>query len=213
MATSRFRLLLAAAAAAGLACATPGASAPGAEPLTLTAADGSTSQLDQLRRGHEATVLVFWTATCPCVRRYQERVDALLDAHPASRVRVFGVASNAGESYADVLKEAKARGVRIPILRDDGGRVARALGVQSTPTVVLFDASGAVRFLGWLDNERLPGDPEREAWLERAIQGVLDGGSDFAARSPTYGCTLTRSLFSSEKSPCCTIRGSEGKAP
>jgi len=139
------------------------------------------------------------------VRRYQERVDALLDAYPASRVRVFGIASNAGESFGEVLKEAKKRGVRIPILRDEGGRAAQVLGVGSTPTVVLFDASGAVRFLGWLDNERLPGDPTREAWLERALRGVLDGNDDFAARSPTYGCTLTRSLFRAEQSPCCTI--------
>lgn len=204
MATSRFLLLLAV-AAGGLSCATPGASAPGAEPLPLTAAGGSTSTLDQLRRGHEATVLVFWTTTCPCVRRYQERVDALLDAYPAARVRVVGIASNAGEPFGDVLKEAKARGVRIPILHDEGGRVAQALGVQSTPTVVLFDASGAVRFRGWLDNERLPGHPDREAWLERALRGVLEGGNDFAARSPTYGCALTRSLFSAEKSPCCTV--------
>jgi peroxiredoxin len=204
MATSRFLLLLAV-AALGVGCATPGASAPGAEPLLLTAADGSTTSLDQLRRGGEATVLVFWTASCPCVRRYQERVDALLDAWPATRVRVVGIASNAGESFGDVLKEAKARGVRIPILRDEGGRVAAALGVHSTPTVVLFDASGAVRFLGWLDNERLPGQPDREAWLEAALRGVLDGGNDFPARSPTYGCALTRSLFGSEQRPCCTV--------
>lgn len=205
MAISRYLLLLAAAALVGAGCATTGAPAAGGVSLPLTAADGTTTTLDELRRGHDATVLVFWSATCPCVRRYQERVDGLLDAYPASRVRVVGISSNVGESFAEVLREAKERQVRIPILRDEGGLVAEALGVGSTPTVVLFDASGAVRFLGWVDNERLPGVEGREPWLQRALEGVLEGRSGFSARSPTYGCTITRSLFSKEQGSCCTV--------
>jgi peroxiredoxin len=204
MAISR-KLVLLALAVGAVGCATARSSAPGGEPLRLTAADGSTSSLDELRRGYDATVLVFWSGTCPCVRRYQERVDGLLDAWPATRVRVVGVSSNVGEPFADVLRVAKERQVRIPILRDEGGRVADSLGVHSTPTVVVLDASGAVRFLGWVDNERPPGRPDREPWLDQALQGVLEGKSAFAARTPTYGCAITRSLFSSERSPCCTV--------
>lgn len=204
MVTSRARALLPLALAlAGLGCATARPRAASA-PLVLVGPDRARATLDELRDGHDATVLVFWSGTCPCVRRYQERVDGLLDAYPAARVRVLGVSSNAGEPYADVLRVAEERRVRIPILRDEGGEVARALGVRSTPTVVVLDASGAVRYLGWLDNERLPGDPGREPWLDRALQGVLDG-TPFAARSPTYGCTITRSLFHPEKSPCCAV--------
>jgi hypothetical protein len=199
------KLLLLAAALVGAGCATTGASAPGRAPLPLAAPDGSTTTLDELRRGHDATVLVFWSATCPCVRRYQERVDGLLDAYPPSRVRVVGVSSNAGEPFADVLREAKERQVRIPILRDVGGLVAETLGVTSTPTVVVLDATGAVRFLGWVDNERLPGVEDREPWLELALKGVLDGRGEFSARSPTYGCAITRSLFGKEQGSCCTV--------
>ncbi len=205
MVTSRVPgLVLLIVALAGAGCATA-RSGTAASALTLAGPDGSISTVDDLRGGHAATVLVFWSGTCPCVRRYQERVDALLDAYPAARVRVAGVSSNAGESYADVLRVASERQVRIPILRDEGGAVARALGVQSTPTVVVLDASGAVRYVGWLDNERLPGDPGREPWLDRALQGVLDGKTSFASRSPTYGCTITRSLFHAHRSPCCTV--------
>lgn len=204
MAISRFHLLVAAALASG--CATGRSAGPGAAPLALVAADGAATTLDELRRGHEATVLVFWSGTCPCVRRYQERIDALLDAYPPSRVRVVGVSSNAGESFEEALRVARERQVRIPILRDEGGRVAAALGAQSTPTVAVLDASGAVRYLGWLDNERLPGDPRREPWLDRALHGVLEGEGAFAARSPTYGCTITRSLFGGpEQSSCCAV--------
>jgi peroxiredoxin len=205
MAASRTPLLLAALlAGAGCAGARPPAHAAGA-PLLLAASDGTTRTLDELRSGRDATVLVFWSATCPCVRRYQDRVDALLDRYPAARVRVVGISSNAGETFADVLRVAAERRVRIPILRDEGGRVAEAVGARSTPAVAVLDASGAVRYLGWLDNERLPGDARREPWLERALQGVLDGKSAFAARSPTFGCTITRSLLRPEQSSCCAV--------
>jgi peroxiredoxin len=203
MATSRlFLVLFLALAASGCASRRAVATTAGT-PLTLTRSDGTTTTLEELRRDRDATVLVFWSAGCPCVRRYQERVDALLEAYPASRVRVVGVSSNAAEPYDDVLRVAKERGVRIPILRDEGGRLAEAVGARSTPAVAVIDRAGAVRYLGWLDNERLPGVDGREPWLDRALHGVLDGRTAFAARSPTYGCAITRSLFSPETSPCC----------
>ncbi len=205
MAISRSHLLLAVALTGCAAGRAPGAVPTGAS-LALAAPDGTTSTLDGLLRGHDATVLVFWSASCPCVRRYQDRVDALLDAYPGTRVRVVGVSSNAGEPFQEALRVARERRVRIPLVRDEGGRLAEALGVHTTPTVVVLDSSGSVRYLGWLDNERLPGEAGREAWLDRALRGVLDGKSPFAARSPTFGCTITRTLFHPEQSSCCSAR-------
>jgi hypothetical protein len=173
-------------------------------PLSVLSADGRRVTLDELRAGRDATVLVFWSAGCPCVRRYQERVDALLDAHPRDRVLVMALVSNAGESLADDLKTAVERGVRVPIYRDEGGRVARAMGARSTPTIVVLDRKGEVRFLGWLDNERLPGVEGREPWLEEALAGVLAGRNDFRRKTPTYGCVITRSLSEPQTSPCCS---------
>jgi peroxiredoxin len=178
-------------------------------PLQLRAAEGAEAgpaELTRLTSDRDATVLVFWSGSCPCVRRYQRRVDALLDRYSADRVRVVGVSSNAGESLADVRRVAHERGVRIPLYRDEGGEVARALGVKSTPTIVVIDRRGDVRFLGWLDNEREVGEPGREPWLERALDGVLAGRSDFQARTPTYGCTITRSLFGAPAGACCTTK-------
>ena len=205
MATSRGLAALALAAftaSSGCAAAPPARSEPA--PPSLRAADGATATLTELRAGLDATVIVFWSATCPCVRRYQERVDALIDAYPADRVRVIAVSSNAGESFLDVLRAAKERGVRVPLYRDEGGRLAEALGARSTPTVVVLDAKGTVRFLGWIDNERRPGEPGRDPWLERALGGVLDGKSSFASRSPVYGCRITRSLFDPAPGSCCS---------
>jgi hypothetical protein len=195
-------LVLAALASTG--CASSARSLPdiGHTPLALHSPDGSAVPLDRLWREHKATVLVFWSSECPCVRRYQERVDSLLDRYPAADVRIAGIASNAGESFDDIQRVAQERGIRLPIFRDEGGRVADALGAHSTPTVVILDSHGQVRFRGWIDNERLPGDPKREPWLERAIEGLLEH-RDFASRTPIYGCAISRSLFGASPGHCC----------
>lgn len=208
MATSRNLLALAASALAlgGLAgCAGARPASGAGEPLELVSAEGLAVPLETLRAGKDATVLVFWSGECPCVRRYQERVDALLETWPAERVRVLGVASNAGEPLEDVVRVARERGVRVPVYRDPGGRVAEAVGARSTPTVVVLDREGRTRFSGWLDNERLPGEPGREPWLDRALAGLLES-RPFQAKTPTWGCTITRSLFEKPSgSPCCTV--------
>jgi peroxiredoxin len=188
-------------------CAGPsGAARPALDRLRLTSARGEPVTLEVLTAGRDATVLVFWSAGCPCVRRYQARVDALLDTWPAARVQVLGVSSNAGEPFAEALAAARERGVRLPLYRDEGGAVAEALGARSTPTVVVLDARGQLRFRGWLDNERLAGEAGRQPWLDQALEGLLTGRDDFAARTPVYGCAITTSLFGPAPGGCCTAR-------
>lgn len=169
--------------------------------LEVSGADGSRLALFRTWQDHRATVLVFWSSQCPCVRRYQARIDDLAQRFPT--VRVLGISSNAGETLEGELETARSRGIGIGLWRDEGGAVAEAMGARSTPTVVLVDDRGRIRYRGWIDNERLPGDADREPWLENAIRGVLEGHDDFATRSPVYGCTITRSLFAKSKSTCC----------
>jgi hypothetical protein len=148
-------------------------------------------------------VLIFWSANCPCVRRYQDRVETLLEQYQAKGVAVLGVSSNADETFAEVKRVASARDIRLPIVRDEDGLLAQALGARSTPTVVMLDERGQTRFVGWLDNERTPGEPDREPWLELALQGVLENRSGFATRTPVFGCTIARRLFGATQVHSC----------
>lgn len=188
-----------------LGCATPrGALRGSATALTLIDSRGVPVAVGELMRARTATVFVFWSRSCPCVRRYQRRIEALLERYPATRVRAVGVVSNAGETLVDARRVAAERGVRLPLYGDPDGRLAQALGARSTPTVVVLDRRGAIRFRGWIDNERAPGEGGREPWLERALEALLAGHDRFAARTPTYGCVITRSLFGDGAQRCCT---------
>lgn len=194
----------------GLALALAGCATAPARPtaaVTLRGEAGPVALPELLARA-EATVVVFWSAGCPCVRRYQARVEAL-KARFEGRVAFVAVSANADESLASVSQAARERGVSLPLYRDEGGELARALGARSTPTVLLLRRDGQVLYQGWLDNERQPGEPGREPWLEQALEGFTSG-RPFAARSPTWGCTITRSLG---QSATCHDTTTQGAAP
>jgi len=174
-----------------------------ADEVTLLTSEEKQVPLREIWREHRATVLIFWSANCPCVRRYQDRVEALLEQYQGKGVKVLGVSSNADETFAEVQDAASGRGIRLPIVRDEDGLLAQTLGVRSTPTVVLLDERGQARFVGWLDNERTTGEPDREPWLELALQGVLENRDGFAARTPVYGCTIARRLFGATQARSC----------
>lgn len=166
---------------------------PVLEDAGLTTLEGVPRSLSSLVAESDATVLVFFGTSCPCVRRYQARVEALPRQFPAPRTQVFWVSSNADDDALALSAAVQARELRVPLLVDWKGALAQQLGARSTPTVVVLDRSGRVRYRGWLDNERLPGEAGREAWAEHAIDGVLEG-HDFAPRAPTWGCVITQSL-------------------
>ncbi|MFZ5443779.1 MAG: redoxin domain-containing protein [Myxococcota bacterium] len=184
-------------------CATPRASSLADLSLRSTTSADQRS-VEQLISTSDATVFAFWSGSCPCVRRYQARLEALAAQWAPKGIAFVQVSSNAGESVERIAEVAKERQLQLPVWRDEGGQLARTLEARSTPTVVLVRRDGQVLFRGWIDNERLPGEPGREAWLEAALEGFTAGRA-FASRTPTWGCTITRSLTATAAAPSCHV--------
>lgn len=153
----------------------------------LYAADGSPLSLLDLLDERPATVLVWWASTCPCVKRYEKRVADLAHRHPT--LTFVHIASNADDGPAEIA----AATTPIPILHDPTGELATQLGVRSTPTIVVLSPTGAVLFRGWLDNEHDTDDTDREPWLEDKLARIAQGDLSLT-QTPTWGCTVTRSL-------------------
>lgn len=184
-----------------LSCAAAPLAPSSTNELALQPTHGQATPLDELLARADATVFVFWSSGCPCVRRYQARVDALAEEWSKRGVAFVEVSSNAGETIDSLREAERLRSLARPLWRDEGGLLARQLGARSTPTVVLVRPDGQVLYRGWLDNERMPGEDGREAWLEQALNAFSSGGAALA-KSPTWGCTITRSL-SPAVSPQC----------
>lgn len=202
MASSELRLV-ALCVLALTGCVTPRASSLSAVSLQAVGSDEQ-RRVDELISAADATVFAFWSGSCPCVRRYQDRLEALAAQWAPKGIAFVQVSSNAGETRTNIDEVARARGLKLPVWRDEGGVLAATLEARSTPTVVLVKRDGTVLFRGWIDNERVPGEPGREAWLEAALEGFTSGRS-FASRTPTWGCTITRSLSAATAAPSCHV--------
>ena len=149
-------------------------------------------------RNHRATVLYWWSNTCPCVRRYQSRIEALMTQYSPREIGFIAIASNSDETEDEIREVAKNRAFKLPMAIDHGGHWANALSVQRTPTIVILDSQGKLLFHGWIDNERMIGQSGRVAYLEEAIQRVLAGTYAYAS-SPVFGCRITKDLFGTDR--------------
>jgi len=116
----------------------------------LAQTDGSPVSLSALRG--QPAVLVFWTAWCPTCKEEAPHINQLAAEYEPRGVRVLGINIQDSEARsAGGIKEFK---IRYAVARDADASVARRYHVVGTPTVVLLDSTGVVRYFG---NE-LPSD-------------------------------------------------------
>ncbi|HEV8369461.1 MAG TPA: TlpA disulfide reductase family protein [Pyrinomonadaceae bacterium] len=110
----------------------------------LTKIDGSRVSVSELR-GHPA-VLIFWTAWCPVCKEEAPHFNELAARYGPKGVRVLGI--NIQDSEARTRAGIKSFGIQYAVARDTDAAVAKLYKVTGTPTVVLLDRNGVVRYTG-----------------------------------------------------------------
>lgn len=173
-------------------CATTRAPADRIEAMPLFDLRGQPFSLEETIGAHDATVLVFWATGCPCVARYQSRIDELAAFDP--RVAVVAISSNADDDLETLQALYPMRSPQVPLAVDPGAKLAETLGARSTPMAVILDGSGRVKYRGWIDNERLPGAAGRTPWVEESLAAILSGDTTYQGDGPAWGCRITRAL-------------------
>lgn len=216
-------LLLGVALAAGTEACRPPAPVAAAGPLALGDALADLSAPDTLGRHRplrewirpgRLLLVSFWSALCPCSAACDETLVELLRTH-GERLAVVGIASAADEPAALVAAVQRDRRLPFPILLDPSGRLAARLGAVATPTVLLFDDAGRLRYrgdleradpvrdarppdvqlgslVGWYDEPGAPARPPVRRFAADAIEALLAGRPPPAAEVPTSGCAIER---------------------
>jgi AhpC/TSA family protein len=158
-------------------------------PIKFTSTDNKTLSLPDLSASKMGTVLIFWQRLCPCVKRYQNRINLLFERYK-EKLSFFHVSSNANESFLEVMHEYERRKIPLPLIRDEGAQLKKALDVRGTPSALLLNNKGEINFLGWIDNERDLNERGREAYLEDAIAHFLKDEPIKVPSSPMFGCAI-----------------------
>lgn len=141
-----------------------------------------------------AIVLFFVTVDCPMVGREFPALSRLADRFAADDVQFAAVNVSRSDSIRAMGTQALVFDQRYPFVRDEDGRVAKALGVDRTTTAVVLDAERRLRYRGRVDDQVRFANVKAAAAradLALAIEAVLAGESPEVAETPALGCKIT----------------------
>jgi hypothetical protein len=161
---------------------------PGLSDIVLRMNDGRTLALASVVREHRLTVVLFFSASCPCFAAHQPRLAALARDFDAQRVRFVVVDSERhvpGEAAPAVLAEAG-----LPLWKDEDARLAHRLGAHYATETFVFDTPGGLRYHGGIDGDRRSLSPAPKAHLREALTSLLLASAPPLTSAKTLGCAL-----------------------
>ena len=151
-----------------------------------TSVQGQSFSLDEALEGHKALVVLFLSTMCPYAKYFAAHIRELDERYGPQGVLFLGVNSNDWESTVEVIEHARKMGFGFPMVKDEGGAIADRLGATATPEAFLIDASGRLRYRGWIKSKQESPD------LQRAIDAVLEGRPVRRPQTRTFGCAVDR---------------------
>ena len=137
-------------------------------------------------------VLEFWSFKCPVALAYNERLAALQSKYRDRGVAFLAIASNKNESPIEVRRNRENLKLAFPVLLDRDGAMADRLGATHTPSIVILDGAGMLRYRGAIDNNRHEGEKGRIPYAEEALDALLAGRPVPQPETEVFGCSIRR---------------------
>ncbi len=145
-------------------------------------------------KNYEGVLIIFMCNHCPYVKA---KIDAIKEIHEkyGDKVAVVGINSNDPTNYPDdsfenMKKVAKERGLKFDYLVDDTQEVAKKYGATCTPDPFLFDKEGKLVFHGRIDDAMSPEDTPKEKTMIKNIEKLLAGETIEKDFDPSRGCSI-----------------------
>jgi hypothetical protein len=113
------------------------------EGLALRGPDGKSLDVSAVVRGSRFTAIVFYSATCPCFAAHRERLASLHHDLAPRGVR-FLLVDSERHTDGDAAPAANLDG--LPVLRDEGARLARVLGAAPPFATAAASTTSASRW-------------------------------------------------------------------
>jgi len=158
--------------------------------FTLPDASGASHSLASLK-GKNGAVLIFIATQCPVSNGYNERMEKLAQDYKAKGITVIGINSNSTESASDVKDHAAKNNLTFPILKDEGNKIADALGATRTPEAYYIDGKNTLLYHGRIDNSR-DITQVNASELRDAIEATLAGKPVPKTTANAFGCSIKR---------------------
>ena len=161
---------------------------PDISDVVLARDQRDTVKLMSLVHEHRFTVVVFFSATCSCFSAHRARLAALVHEMQTRDVRFMIIDSERRPTAAPPTRSVPD--TDLPIFRDDGGKLARRLEAQYATETFVFDATGAIRYRGGIDDDRKHLSSKPRAYLRDELLSLLAGMAPPYATAKSLGCAL-----------------------
>jgi peroxiredoxin len=158
--------------------------------FTLPDVDGQDHTLKSLK-GKNGTVLIFIAVQCPVSNAYNERMEKLAEDYKAKGIAVIGINANVSDDASAVKAHATEKGLKFPILKDSGNKLADKLGATRTPEAYFVDGNNKLLYHGRIDNSQNP-DAIESNDLRQAIDSTLSGKPVEKPEAKAFGCSIKR---------------------
>lgn len=117
-----------------------------AKPFSIKTVSGDNFNLATFK--HKKPVyLFFWATWCPICKRDVPRVKALSEKF-ANKIEILGVNVGINDSMKNLLAYQKKYELNYALAFDEGSELSTQYGVVGTPTHVIIDTQGVVRYQG-----------------------------------------------------------------
>lgn len=143
-------------------------------------------------------IVVFSCNTCPVVRKYQQRIIDLNTQFSGKGYPVIAINSNdkevsPGDSYEEMQKFAKDKGLAFQYLYDESQEVAKLWGATNTPHVYVLskkDGKLMVEYVGAIDNNADdPGKADKK-YVADAVNALLKNAPVQVSGTKAIGCSI-----------------------
>jgi hypothetical protein len=159
-------------------------------PESLLVADSSGTQRTLLsyKAPLDVFVVVVFSPECETDRALQTEFRRFYEAYRQWRVAFLAVTAS-GHQIGAIEQVLRGNGMPIPVVQDR--TVLKALKIKTTPTVLIIDEAGTLRYRGPLHDAK-PGEKPRIAYAKEAIEAVIGhvGGVSNAEPVSPNGCPL-----------------------
>lgn len=160
--------------------------------ISLLTSEGRPSSLNDYVSNSRYTIVEFFSADCPVQRAHDRRLIELFERYRSYGVAIVLVDSESGASPERDAVERRARGYPFPLLIDERGRLAEAVGAAYSTYSLILDREGHVHYRGGVDSDRLGTASNSVPYLRNALDELLSGSEPRIADSKAFGCALRR---------------------
>ena len=139
-------------------------------------------------------VVVFLGTECPLAKLYGARLAEFDVAYRDQGVQIVGVNANQQDSLQEIAVYANKHGIKFPVLKDPGGKIAAQFGATRTPEAFVLDADRVVRYRGRIDDQYGVGSARLKATTEHlrsAIDALMTGAPIDLPRTEAVGCLIS----------------------